>query len=252
MNKTYNIAITAARAAGKKILEVYNSPDFKITEKPDHSPLTLADRSAHEVIVSFLKDTPYQILSEEGRNTPYSERSKWNAFWLVDPLDGTKEFIKRNDEFTVNIALIENNQPSFGVVYAPVLDELYVGIPGEEAYLQKANKRIALKPQASSLKPYTVIASRSHMSPETEDYIDSIKAQHSKINIVSKGSSLKLCMVAAGEADEYPRLGPTMEWDIAAATAVVLGAGKTVTIFGTNKQVQFNKENLLNPYFLVK
>jgi 3'(2'), 5'-bisphosphate nucleotidase len=273
MMELYNKAIKAAVAAGKAILEVYQGDDFQVSEKNDKSPLTKADRAAHKVIVSHLEKTGIPILSEEGRDIPFEERSGWDRFWLVDPLDGTKEFIKRNGEFTVNIALIKNGRPVFGVVYAPVLRHLFVGIPGEGAWLSDHPdedfdlERVRITGTSlpdsgiDALASYKVVASRSHLNHETEQYLEQIKSIKGEIEVVSKGSSLKLCMVATGEADVYPRLGPTMEWDVAAAHAVVSGAGKHVYILkeGENKQgkwenngeLLYNKENLLNPYFIV-
>jgi len=273
MMELYNKAIKAAVAAGKAILEVYQGDDFQVSEKNDKSPLTKADRAAHKVIVSHLEKSGIPILSEEGRDIPFEERSGWDRFWLVDPLDGTKEFIKRNGEFTVNIALIKNGRPVFGVVYAPVLRHLFVGIPGEGAWLSDhpdegfdlERVRITGTPLPDSgidsLASYKVVASRSHLNHETEDYLEQIKSIKGEIEVVSKGSSLKLCMVATGEAEVYPRLGPTMEWDVAAAHAVVSGAGKHVYRLkvGENKEgvweedgeLLYNKENLLNPYFIV-
>ncbi len=264
MQQHHNLAITAALDAGKKILEIYGSEDFHVTKKKDHSPLTLADRSAHEVIVKALANTALPVLSEEGHNIPYEERRQWETFWLVDPLDGTKEFIKRNGEFTVNIARIQNGNPVFGVVYAPILQELYVGIPGEGAWLlQQPGQHTTIEqikqqgtplplPVQNSKNTYKVVASRSHLNTDTAQYIEKLKRTHHTIEIVSKGSSLKLCMVASGEAGEYPRLGPTMEWDTAAAHAVVLGAGKKVTIFGAGQPLRYNKPDLHNPFFIVK
>ena len=265
-NNIYDNAICAALAAGKEILEVYNSDDFRITEKMDRSPLTLADRRAHDTIVSFLGSDPFPILSEEGRDIPYEERSQWHLYWLIDPLDGTKEFIKRNGEFTVNIALIENCRPVFGVVYAPALNELYVGQPGkgswsvinpqegitlEEVTTKGTSLPLSRHSERSSVT-YRVVASRSHLNDETRTYLDKLQLEKEKMEIVSKGSSLKLCMVASGGADEYPRLGPTMEWDIAAAHAVVKGAGKNVTLWDSGEELAYNRKELLNPWFLVK
>jgi len=268
MNRLYDIAIEAAVKAGGAILEVYHSEDFEVEKKEDKSPLTLADRASNDVIMSYLKETGIPVLSEEGRDIPYEERKKWSRFWLVDPLDGTKEFIKQNDEFTVNIALIEGGSPVFGVVYAPVLEDLYVGIPGEESRLlnghtgdvslhivKEKGKRLPIYARSRTAQMphiYKVVASRSHLSAETEEYLNDLKEDKGEIEIVSKGSSLKLCMVSSGEADEYPRLGPTMEWDIAAAHAVVNGAGKKVFVFGDEEELRYNKEELLNPYFLVR
>ncbi|MDF1573521.1 MAG: 3'(2'),5'-bisphosphate nucleotidase CysQ [Bacteroidales bacterium] len=273
MRDLYNVAIRAAVMAGKAILEVYNSNDLQVIEKEDKSPLTKADRAAHQVIVSHLDKTGIPVLSEEGRDIPFEERSGWDRFWLVDPLDGTKEFIKRNGEFTVNIALVSKGRPVFGVVYAPVLGNLYVGIPGEGSWLTEVprdnemlenvkNDGTSLPVSRSKFKsPYKVVASRSHLNPETEHYLEQIKAAEGEIEIVTKGSSLKLCMVATGEADIYPRLGPTMEWDVAAAHAVVSGAGKHVYRLKEGEsekgkwekdgELRYNKKNLLNPYFLV-
>lgn len=266
MQDLYDITIRAALEAGDRILEVYNSSDFRVSEKSDRSPLTLADRKAHDVIVTFLKGTEIPVLSEEGRDIPYRERGQWKKFWLVDPLDGTKEFIKRNGEFTVNIALIYEHNPVFGIVYAPALGELYAGLHGEGAWIIKdpcpgvtmdqirsdGNQLPVYESEmGNNSKPYRIVASRSHLNQETEKYIGKLEAEHGAIEKVSKGSSLKLCMVASGYANEYPRLGPTMEWDVAAAHAVVRGAGKKVLIFGTNEELHYNKQNLLNPYFLV-
>jgi 3'(2'), 5'-bisphosphate nucleotidase len=270
MNTMYDIAIRAAIEAGNKILEIYSRDDLEIEKKADESPLTLADRASHEIIASRLRQTSYPILSEEGRDIPFSERSSWKKFWLVDPLDGTKEFIRKNGEFTVNIALIQHHKPIFGVVYTPVLNELYVGIPNQNAWLVHnpthtltiddiQSEDTALRNQhKTTLQPYKIVASRSHLNAETEKYIESVRTGHQTIDLISKGSSLKLLMVASGQADEYPRLGPTMEWDVAAAHAVVNGAGKKVYDFQSYlkdknpKELTYNKKNLLNPHFLVK
>ena len=264
MKNNYALAIRAALKAGEAILEVYDSDDFGIETKEDASPLTVADQRAHEIIVKHLEETDFPVLSEEGQHTPYPERSKWKQFWLVDPLDGTKEFIKRNGEFTVNIALVEEGKAKFGVVYAPVLHELYVGIPGRGAFrcrneesfnqhldylLQFANP-LPMEKQNPEL--FTVVSSRSHYNEETRKFVESLDSGGKEISLVSKGSSLKLCLVAAGEADIYPRLGPTMEWDTAAAHAVVKASGKNVYRTDTGEELNYNKENLLNPYFVVK
>ncbi len=248
-NHWFPNAIEAAKEAGKVILEVYNSSDFSIEIKGDDSPLTKADKLAHNVICSFLEKTPFPILSEEGRDIPFEQRSKWDIFWLVDPLDGTKEFIKRNGEFTVNIALIEHGTPIFGVVYAPVLDKLYYGSNGQGAKCisngaENEIKCLSFSKLDEGLK---VVASRSHMSPETEAFIGNLKNP----SMVSMGSSLKFMILAEGNAALYPRYAPTMEWDTAAAQAVVEAAGGRVYIAGTTNPLQYNKPNLLNPHFLV-
>lgn len=238
-----------ARQAGGAILDIYDG-DHGVEYKDDKSPLTAADKAAHEVIVAGLKElTPdIPILSEEGKDIPYEERQKWPRFWLVDPLDGTKEFIKRNGEFTVNIALIEGQKPVFGVVYVPVLDTLYWGGKGQGAFKkvgQGTPEAISVR-QPDAERGLTVVMSRSHPSPELEEYLKSINVA----DALSVGSSLKLCAVAEGRADLYPRLGPTMEWDTGAGQAVVVAAGGTVNKMN-GESLEYNKETLLNPFFIV-
>ncbi|MEZ4485095.1 MAG: 3'(2'),5'-bisphosphate nucleotidase CysQ [Syntrophotaleaceae bacterium] len=239
-----------ARKAGAAIMEVYNG-EITVEMKDDRSPLTAADKAAHEVIVAGLQElTPdIPILSEEGKNSPFEVRKNWSCFWLVDPLDGTKEFIKRNGEFTVNIALIEDQAPVFGVVYVPVQDTLYWGGQKQGAWRQAGQG--AMKPihvrEPDLEKGLTVVMSRSHPSPELEEYLKTIPVA----DPLCVGSSLKLCAVAEGRADLYPRLGPTMEWDTGAGQAVVEGAGGSVRR-PEGMSLVYNKENLLNPHFLVK
>jgi 3'(2'), 5'-bisphosphate nucleotidase len=243
-----------ARRAGTEIMQVY-ARDFGVDIKEDNSPLTEADRLSNKVIVESLQSlypgTP--IISEENKTVPYSERKDWSSFWLVDPLDGTKEFIKRNGEFTVNIAWIENGVPKFGVVYAPAMDLLYYGIEGKGSFIVKDGKAELLEPKSSYLyiDEITVVASRSHMSEETIAFVKELENQGKKIEFKSSGSSLKFCLVAEGSADVYPRFGPTMEWDTGAAHAVALYAGKDVLDANTGKPLTYNKENLLNPFFIV-
>lgn len=240
----------AALAAGDKILEVYNGDDFGAELKGDQSPLTKADKEGHQAIMAVLTDSGLPILSEEGKHTPYEERQHWGAFWLVDPLDGTKEFIKRNGEFTVNIALVENGQVVLGVVYVPVLGKLYFS-SSDGAYLSENGEEpvkltcATFTPDQEGLK---IVGSRSHMNPETEAFM----AQYKQPEMVSMGSSLKLVLVAEGKAHVYPRIAPTMEWDTAAAQGIVEAAGGSVMQYGTEQAVIYNKENLLNPYFVVK
>lgn len=253
MKEYLSICSQAALDAGKEILEVYQS-DFEVIEKNDASPLTLADQKAHQVIVKYLEETNIPILSEEGKNINFSERSKWDTFWLVDPLDGTKEFIKKNGEFTVNIALIKNGTPIMGVIYVPVNDVLYYGyedkaIKIEEFSLGNSNE---LSLPLDIKKPFTLVGSRSHMSKETEDYFNEMKSVHGKVEIISVGSSLKLCMVAEGKANVYPRFAPTMEWDTAAGHAIVKASGHEVYNVETKSPLTYNKSNLLNPWFIVK
>ncbi len=261
------VAINAALKAGKKILSIYDDPamDFQIEKKADNSPLTIADRKAHEVIVALLKETDYPILSEEGKSIDYATRNSWKTLWVVDPLDGTKEFIKRNGEFTVNIALVSQGAPVMGVIYLPVKKELYFGESSIGAYkidsienlnneikhiddLIKLAKRL---PNIQRSDKFVVVASRSHLTPETETFIEKLKLEHSNIDLISSGSSIKICLVAEGKADVYPRFAPTMEWDTAAGDAIARAAGMTVTQPDGTPLI-YNKENLLNPWFIVK
>lgn len=244
-----DIAKEAALEAGKEILKIYESGDFSIEAKSDDSPLTKADRAAHKTIVSFLEKTSLPILSEEGREIPFEERSTWEYFWMVDPLDGTKEFIKKNGEFTVNIALIHKGEPVLGVVYPPAIGDLYWAIKGQGAFCNQNEKLVKLNTTKSSLEVsgLKVIASRSHMSNETKEFMDKLKDPE----IVSKGSSLKFLLVSSGEADVYPRFGPTMEWDTAAAQIIVSEAGGRVVLEDQVTSLTYNKESLLNPYFIV-
>ncbi len=252
-------AIEAAIEAGEKILSVYNSEDFGIENKADESPLTKADLLAHQCILSHLEKTNIPVLSEEGASIPYFQRSQWNKIWIVDPLDGTKEFIKRNGEFTVNIALIKDQTPCIGVVYIPVTKTIYWGAEELGSYCYSiSDNELLLRlddkfklPNILSKPLYTIVASRSHLTAETQNFIDDMKQVHGEINIVSKGSSLKMCMVAEGTADCYPRFAPTMEWDIAAGHAVCKFSGKTVLDYLTKNEMVYNRENLLNNWFVV-
>lgn len=260
LNRNLNIAIDAALKGGVSIMEVYDGDDFQIEKKADESPLTIADRKAHNSIVEILERTEYPILSEEGRHLAFNERKHWNIFWLVDPLDGTKEFIKRNGEFTVNIALIENSQPVLGVVYVPVSGSLYFASKSIGAFkLDDALNKISdIEKDAISL-PYkkwdkrrlNVVGSRSHMSEETMNYLQNLKDEYGSVEVVSKGSSLKLCLVAEGEAQLYPRFAPTMEWDTGAGQAIVEFSGGLVLNYPGLKPLRYNKENLRNPWFIV-
>jgi 3'(2'), 5'-bisphosphate nucleotidase len=277
MDKTeaLNKAVSAAIAAGKEILGVYHT-HFEVTRKDDQSPLTLADKCAHQAIKRFLEPLGIPILSEEGRDIQYDERKNWPRLWIVDPLDGTKEFIKRNDEFTVNIALIENSRPVLGVVYVPVSGRLYFGsnrvgsfrmVHAHQIFQKDGEKAVSpdrwmksllkdavkLPISGSSRKIFTVVGSRSHPSPALEEFMETLKHEHDgQIEFISVGSSLKICLVAEGSADIYPRLGPTMEWDTAAGQAVAEYAGAGVYAYETKEPLMYNKENLLNPWFVVK
>jgi 3'(2'), 5'-bisphosphate nucleotidase len=243
-------AITAAERACGEIVEVYRSEDFQAEIKGDNSPLTVADRRAHHVIASILHSTGLPVLSEEGKTIPYNERKEWEYFWMVDPLDGTKEFLKRNGEFTVNIALIHRNKPVIGVVAIPVNGDVYYAASGE-AYLKRNNvlKKLDHRGPIDQTKPgLRVVASRSHMDEDTQLFINSLQNP----SLVSSGSSLKFMLLAEGTADVYPRYAPTMEWDTAASHAIVNAVGLKVTRQGSFEELIYNKENLLNPGFLVK
>ncbi len=258
-----NLVIKASIEAGEEILEIYNT-EFSVELKDDKSPLTKADTKSNNVITRYLSQLDIPILSEEGKDIAYEERKEWKQFWLVDPLDGTKEFIKRNGEFTVNIALIEDRTPVMGVIYVPVLDILYFGYENGGSYkLENARtkdyKSIAdLVAQSTKLpipqgdRPFTAVGSKSHMNEETEEFINSHKEIHGEIQIMSRGSSIKLCMVAEGKADIYPRYAPTMEWDTGAGHAIAKFSGSDVFKANTNEELEYNKENLKNPWFLVK
>lgn len=247
------IAIEAAVKAGDAIMEVYSKADTErgIEQKSDDSPLTLADRNAHQVIAKALKNTGIPTLSEEGRDIEFKERSEWKQFWMVDPLDGTKEFIKRNGEFTVNIALIEDGVPIWGVVYAPVLNQLFSVDENENGYL-KVDDNLTYLPKLEipfdeNKSDLNVVASRSHLNNETQEFLDNLDEP----NIVSMGSSLKFMMLAQGKADVYPRFAPTMEWDTAAAHAVLRSIGRDVYQMN-GERLEYNKEDLLNPWFIAK
>lgn len=241
-----------ARQAGAAILEIYaNEADFQVEHKADSSPLTIADRTANGIICQALEALPvqYPIISEENKLQPYAERQHFSKAWLVDPLDGTKEFVKRNGEFTVNIALINEGAIELGVVYVPVFDEMYYAAKGEGAFGEKDGKVELLQAQSFSMKDrgLKIVCSRSHMNPETEAFV----AELTEPELVSKGSSLKFLLVAQGLAHVYPRMGPTMEWDTGAAQIIVEEAGGQVLDQNTQAPMRYNKENLLNPHFVV-
>ncbi len=238
--------IRVADEASAKVLRIYQS-DFKVSYKEDESPITAADVASHEIIVKGLhnisRDIP--ILSEEGAQAPWEERRHWRRFWLVDPIDGTKEFTQRTGEFTVNIALIEDGEPVMGVVTAPALKEAFWGIKGEGAHKRDRTGRIhrirVAEPQATK----RVVASKNHMNDETRAFIKALGAHKT----LQAGSSLKFCRIAEGHADIYPRMGPTSEWDTAAAHAVLLAAGGNVHTL-ESKPLEYGKEDVLNPYFI--
>lgn len=260
----------AAKRAGEAILDVYGS-DFAVEQKDDKSPLTLADTRSHEIIMDVLEQTitvnncTVPVLSEEGRGIPFDERKEWECFWLVDPLDGTKEFVKRNGEFTVNIALIQKHKPVLGIIYIPVKDVFYFAAINLGTYklensenlvdnlsikelLDKSQRLPLTNNNKSSL---TVIGSRSHTSEEFSEFVKRLNEKYGNIEYIYSGSSLKLCLVAEGRADVYPRFGPTMEWDTAAGQAIVEQAEGRVMDIQTREPLRYNKENLLNPFFIV-
>ena len=261
--------IIAAVLAGKEILEVYDTK-FDVEYKDDKSPLTLADKKASDKIIEELKQFDIPVLSEEGVHDSFEIRKNWNKLWVVDPLDGTKEFVKRNGEFTVNIALVENNIPTLGVIYSPVFKDLYCAAKGigsfkisrehfssfidsiQTSTLENLLSLAQKLPIVSDRKNYVVVASRSHMSTETHQHIEQLKLNHSTVEIVSTGSSIKMCWVAEGVADEYPRFGPTMEWDTAAGQAILQEANAYLIDFETKQPMKYNRENLLNNWFIAK
>ena len=263
MNELLEIAKHAALEAGAEIMKIYTDPsqDFGIEKKADNSPITLADKNAHLCIMRYLGETGIPVLSEEGLHLPYEERKEWKRMWVVDPLDGTKEFIKKNGEFTVNIALVEDGAPVLGVIYIPATDVLYYGIIGEGAWKEVT---LSNSPSMGRIKEnlpiegedgrgaFVVVASRSHMNAETEEYINQLRKNHDKIQLISSGSSIKICLVAEGTADSYPRFAPTMEWDTAAGDAIARAAGKQVLDVQTGNPLTYNKEDLHNPWFLVE
>jgi adenylate cyclase len=265
-------AIISSVKAGRAILDVYDSTNMVVEKKADNSPLTLADRRSHDIIMADIDVFGIPVLSEEGRNIPFAEREQWPRMWIVDPLDGTKEFIKRNGEFTVNIALAEGGVPTMGVIYVPVTDTLYFadreqgafkidgckkggiddGKPGGSAMESRLKHAVRLPLQQAKDRPFTIIGSRSHATPELEAYVERMRNQYGEVDFMSSGSSLKICLVAEGRADIYPRLGPTMEWDTAAGQAIVVASGAQVVRHDNGKALTYNKEDLLNPWFIVQ
>lgn len=257
-----NIAIEAAILAGNAIMEVYAN-DFEVSVKNDSSPLTIADFRANEIITSLLSQTNIPIISEESKQMDYAIREKWPSCWMVDPLDGTKEFIKKNGEFTVNIAYIQHQKPILGIIYVPVERMLFVGntidmkaykvhIPEGTSF--NSNMFVAqhqLPVPATNVNYIRIVASKSHLSAETEEYIARQSEVYGQVELLSKGSSLKFCLVAEGLADVYPRFAPTMEWDTAAGQAICEAVGLSVIDQETQLPMLYNRQNLLNNSFLV-
>jgi 3'(2'), 5'-bisphosphate nucleotidase len=272
-----DLLVAAARAAvlaGRAILDVYRG-SIEVEFKADNSPLTLADRRSHELIAGHLKPTRIPILSEEGRDIPHAQRRDWQRLWIVDPLDGTKEFVKRLGEFTVNIALVEEGRPTLGVVFVPVANVLYFGRVEDGSFRLEDPEAVAalaaraaewtaraaldgLRSRAARLPvdleahaPYVIVGSRSHQTPELHAYVDRKRRELGEVAFVSAGSSLKYCLVAEGRADVYPRLGPTMEWDTAAGQVIAEAAGASVLRHDDGRPLCYNKEDLLNPWHVV-
>ncbi|MBT8271050.1 MAG: 3'(2'),5'-bisphosphate nucleotidase CysQ [Bacteroidia bacterium] len=255
-------AVLASIEAGKVIMEVYDSA-FEVEYKDDKSPLTEADRRANTVINQYLQRTDIPIISEENKQLDYAVRKDWETCWVVDPVDGTKEFVKRNGEFTVNIALVTDGVPGLGVIYVPVSRMLYLGnAEDKKAYScrineghESLNSILAgckpLRPREEDPDPIKVVGSRSHMNDTTKEFIELLGGTGKMTEIVSKGSSLKFCLLAVGEADIYPRFAPTMEWDTAAGHAICSALGINVISQETGEELLYNKRNLLNPWFLV-
>lgn len=244
-----SLALHAAEAASQEIMRVYHAPDFQVSFKSDHSPVTVADKKSHEVIEGILRSTQIPILSEEGKDIPYTVRKTWPRCWLIDPLDGTKEFIHRNGEFTVNIALIENQKPVLGVVAIPVTGEMYYASQQEGAYHRHRDFEVPLPkrtPADLSQKNLRLVVSRSHRNAETENFMQTLDSPQ----CIAAGSSLKFMRIAAGAADMYPRFAPTMEWDTAAPHAILMEVGLGIYQQGTHRQLEYNKPNLLNPHFI--
>lgn len=253
--------LQAAINAGKAIIEIYQKNSFEPELKSDNSPLTIADQESHNILEKSLNaQFKLPILSEEGRSISFEERKKWKTYWLIDPLDGTKEFINRNGEFTVNIALIEDNIPVEGIIYVPMSRTLYFGSKSQGAFkiencpnnLDEVDQVDIVKlPIMTSRDKYVIVSSRSHMSDRILDYVTDAEKQHNNVGLISKGSSLKFCMIAEGKANVYPRFSPTMEWDTAAGDAICRAAGFYVLDYTTKKELRYNKSELLNPPFIV-
>ena len=259
LNKNLEIAIMASLDAGNQIVKIYNE-DFNFQTKSDLSPITIADQVANGVIHNYLSKTDIPIISEENLIPDYSIRKEWSRFWIVDPLDGTKEFIKKNGEFTVNISLIENNKPVLGVVFEPVMGNLYYGdVKQKKSFIFKSinenididyvlkKSKVIFKGNELKKGIITIVVSRSHLNTKTSEFINKQKL---KTKILRAGSSIKFIFVIIGRADIYPRFGPTMEWDTAAADAICRATGIKILNIETKKELIYNKEDMRNPSFV--
>lgn len=258
LKKLAELALEAAAEAGKKILEVYKRT-ITVDMKSDGSPLTEADSASHIIISGILRREKYPVMSEEGKEIPYDERKLWKNYWLVDPLDGTKEFIKRNGEFTVNIAFMENNSPVLGIIFQPANGISIAGIENDGVYKFSGSERLVIS-EKNKLHPdnnvirknFRVIASRTHNSPETDTFINRLNESHKNIELLNAGSALKFCLLAEGFADIYPRFAPTMEWDTAAGHAILKSTGKNIYVYPAGKEMTYNKPKLINDWFIAK
>jgi len=247
MKFDHDAVIELARAAGTAIMKIY-AEDFLVAHKDDRSPLTAADLASHRLIVAGLKALKPElpVLSEESASVPWNERRRWTRYWLVDPLDGTREFVKKNGEFTVNIALIEDDAATFGVVFAPALDEMHFGIRGVGAFVRVGANNLPIMARRPAMAPLRVAASRSHMDPRTAAALERM----GEVQTQGLGSSIKFCRIAEGRVDVYPRFGPTSEWDTAAAQCVLEAAGGAVLTLDGQPLRYNSKESLLNPDFI--
>ncbi|MBQ6691090.1 MAG: 3'(2'),5'-bisphosphate nucleotidase CysQ [Rikenellaceae bacterium] len=263
MAKAYNAAVRA----GAVILDIYKREDYHISLKNDQSPLTIADRRAHETIKEYLGSTRIPILSEEGREMLYDERKNWELFWLVDPLDGTKEFINGNNEFTVNIALMSDNEAVAAVVYVPYISRMFMAVKGGGAYVKEnvtasadseadyasiGEGLISLPVATKGNEPMQIAISRSHNTPETFAHIDAIRSCVPDLEVVEQGSSYKFCMLAEGTVDYYVRTSNTYEWDTAAGELILAEAGGSTVAIDSGKHLAYNKELLNNPHFVAR
>jgi 3'(2'), 5'-bisphosphate nucleotidase len=263
-NELFQAAFKASIIAGKRILEIFNNEDFQVSMKSDNSPLSSADKEAHEIIKRSLINSRIPILSEEGRDMQFEERKSWDILWIVDPLDGTRQFIQKRNEFTVNIALVVDRSPLFGIVYAPAIGDVYFGIKDSGAFkmadtdpdilsypfqkIMTESKR--LDPSKKTTDRYTILVSYHHVNKETLEYVETMRKQYPDIEVRRVGSSLKMCMLADGIGDVYVRFTNTYEWDTAAAQAVLEGVGWTIKAIDSRESLSYNKESLLNPYFI--
>jgi 3'(2'), 5'-bisphosphate nucleotidase len=262
----FQSAFRAAIIAGKRIMEIFNNEDFQVSMKSDNSPLSSADKEAHEIIKRMLLNSRIPILSEEGRDMQFEERKAWDILWIVDPLDGTRQFIQKREEFTVNIALVVGGNPLFGVVYAPAIGDMYFGIKdmgsfkinvGDRDLLSHSFQQIIMEskkldPSSKSTNTFTILASYHHVNKETLEYIDAIRKVYPDAEVKKIGSSLKMCLLADGIGDVYVRYTDTYEWDTAAAQTILEGVGWNINALDTDEPLTYNKESLLNPYFICK